>query len=198
MIWESAPWKEQLVRDAARLRRLGRTELDDEDSERAFFTLERLVFLATYSMRKLWESGKLSSDWNHQRLACQRFPIKGRIPDTMNWHHIDRHYDMNKSTDVKMKPEEFWDRIIHSFIFVPVIGDDKAISSFFFSSDTMRRHAIWLMHLGTVADLMKITGKDFPSSMRQIRGEDGQWITWSGHGDPPESWTKIAERKRRD
>jgi hypothetical protein len=197
MIWESAPWKEQLVRDAARLRRLGRTKLRGTDGETAFFQLERLVFLAAYSMRKLWESGKLSSNWNHQRMACQRFPIKDDVPDTMNWHQIERHYDMGKSADVKMKPEEFCDRIVHSFIFAPVIGNDEAISSFFFSSDTMRRQAVWLIHLDVVAGIMKVTGKDFPSSSHLIRDKDGQWITWSGHGDPPANWTRAAEGKRK-
>lgn len=191
MIWESAPWKEQLVRDAARLRRIGKKRIDDDAGEKEFFQLERLVFLAAYTMRKLWEADKLSSNWNHQRLDCLRFPIKGDdIPDKLNWHHLDRHYDLEVSSEVRIKPEEFCDRIIHSFAFIPLIGDEEKIAAFYFTSDTMRRHAVWLIALEAVADLMTSTGKDYPSSGHWVRRADGQLDTWSGHGEPPPGWTK--------
>jgi hypothetical protein len=134
MIWESGPWKQQLVRDAARLRRLGNSRLDADGGDKEVFQLERQVFIAAYTMRKLSEAGKLSSNWDHQRLACLRFPIKGKdIPDRLNWHHIDRHYDLNASLNVKMNPKEFCDRIIHSFVFVPCIGSEETIKSFYFT-----------------------------------------------------------------
>jgi hypothetical protein len=198
MIWESAPWKQQLVRDAARLRRLGNSRLDADGGDKEVFQLERQVFIAAYTMRKLSEAGKLSSNWDHQRLACLRFPIKGKdISDRLNWHHIDRHYDLNASSNVKMNPKEFCDRIIHSFVFVPSIGSDETIKSFYFTSDTMRRHAIWLIDLADVADLMTTTGKDYPSSGHWVRRADGQLDTWSGHGEPPAGWTnaKVSKRK---
>jgi hypothetical protein len=198
MIWESAPWKQQLVRDAACLRRLGNSRLDADDCDKEVFQLERQVFIAAYTMRKLWEAEKLSSNWNHQRLACQRFPIKGQdIPDRLNWHDIDRYYDLGASSNVKMKPEEFCGRIIHSFVFVPCIGGDDTINAFYFTSDTMRRHALWLIGLADVADLMTATGKDYPSSGHWVRRANGQLDTWSGHGEPPAGWTNAAGSKRK-
>lgn len=199
MIWESRPWKTQLVRDAARLRRLGNTRIDAEDCEKELFQLERQVFIAAYTMRKLWESGKLSSDWNHKRFVCLRSPIRNKedIPDKLNWHHIDRHYDLATCSTVTMKPDEFCDRIIHSFVFTPCIGDEGTIESFYFTSDTMRRHAIWMVGLGEVADLMTATGKDYPSSAHFVRRDDGDFDVWAGHGTPPAGWIKAKANKEK-
>jgi hypothetical protein len=104
MIWESAPWKQQLVRDVGRIRRLAKTKLcPEEDNEREYLRIERLVFVTAYSMRKLWESNKLSTNWNDQKLSCIKYPIKGDVPDRLNWHKIDRHYDLGLGQAVSIQ-----------------------------------------------------------------------------------------------
>ena len=195
MIYQSAPWKEQLLRDAARLRRIMRKRIDSDGGEKDLFQLERLVFLSAYTMRKLWEADKLSSNWNHQRLRCLRFPIKGDAsPTQLNWHDLDRHYDLETSSEAKIRPDEFCDRIIHSFIFSPSIGNEATITEFYFTSDTMRHRSVWLIGLDVVANLMTTSGKDYPSSGRWVRRADGQFDTWTGHGEPPLGWTKSKRR----
>jgi hypothetical protein len=131
MIWESGPWKQQLLRDAGKLRKLAQAKLNVDECERELVQFERLAFMTAYSMRKLWESRKLSTSWNAARLPCVRFPLKGETPDRLNWHHLDRHYDLSKGTRVSLKPEEYCDRMIHSFVFSPVIDDNKSISVLF-------------------------------------------------------------------
>jgi len=197
MIWESGPWKEQLVRDAGRLRKLARMTLNIDDCERELFQLERLIFMTAYSMRKLWESEKLSTSWNTARLPCVRFPLKGEVPDAMNWHHLERHYDLGNGSEGGLKPEEYCDRIIHSFAFSPIVGDAKSLDSFYFTSDRMRKHALWMVGLDDICNLVRRTGKDYPSSLHCIRDADDQWITWSGHGAPPSGWTNAALARRK-
>jgi hypothetical protein len=195
MIWESAPWKEQLLRDAGKLRKLAQTKLNVDDCERELVQLERLVFMTAYSMRKLWESGKLSNNWNAARLPCVRFPLKGRVPDRLDWHYLDRHYDLNSESEVGLRPEEYCDRMIHSFVFSPIIDDNECINSFYFTSDRMRKHALWMVAVDDICGLVRRTGKDYPSSGHYVRDSGGQWITWSGHGDPPVGWTKALSTK---
>jgi hypothetical protein len=116
-------------------------------------------------MRKLWEADKLSSNWNHQRLRCLRFPIKGDDSSTqLNWHDLDRYYHLEASSEAMIRPEEFCDRIIHSFIFSPSIGNEDAITAFYFTSDTMRHRSVRLIGLDVVANLMTTTGKYYPST----------------------------------
>ena len=196
MIWESGPWKMQLVRDAGRIRRLAKTRLNpDAENEREYVKIERLIFLTAYSMRKLWEANKLSTSWNDQKLQCSKYPIKGNIPDSLNWHHIGRHYDLNAGRRDFIRPEEFCDRIIHSFIFQLVETEQGVPDSIYFASDRMRKQGVWLIRLDTVADLVLRTGLEYPSEGHFVRGVDGQWITWAGHGKPPESWVGNKDRK---
>ena len=144
MIWESGPWKMQLVRDAGRIRRLAKTRLNpDAENEREYVKIERLIFLTAYSMRKLWEANKLSTSWNDQKLQCSKYPIKGNIPDSLNWHHIGRHYDLNAGRRDFIRPEEFCDRIIHSFIFQLVETEQGVPDSIYFASDRMRKQGVW-------------------------------------------------------
>jgi hypothetical protein len=141
-------------------------------------------------MRKLWESKKLSTSWNDQKLRCLRYPIIDEIPDTLNWHQIDRHYDLSAGRSVFIRPEEFCDRIIHSFIFLPELTAEDTLASVYFASDRMRKQGVWLIRLDDVANLLLTTGRDYPSEGHFVRDEDGQWITWTGHGKPPEGWIR--------
>jgi hypothetical protein len=196
MIWESAPWKQQLVRDAGQIRHLAKAKLSpEEENEREYVRIERLIFVTAYSMRKLWESKKLSTNWNDQKLQCSKYPLKGNIPDTLNWHQIDRHYNLAARQRVSIRPEEFCDRIIHSFIFLIQLTDEGVPESIYFASDQTRKQGVWLVRLNDVADLILKTGRDYPSEGHFVRGADGQWITWAGHGKPPESWVENKARK---
>jgi hypothetical protein len=196
MIWESAPWKHQLKQDASHLRQLNTVPIkDDADSE--LFKLERLVFVAAYAMRKLWESKKLSTNWNDLPVHTVRYPIIGHVPDLMNWHRLDEHYDFDNGVDTRIKREELCDRLIHSFIFTACFGEHNEVDSFFFASDKTRKQAVWRIQLNDFIELMLATGDDFPTSSHKVRGEDGQWIVWAGHGEPPKGWVKSTARSRK-
>lgn len=197
MIWESAPWKQQLVRDAGQIRRFTTAKHDPEaKDEREYVKIERLIFVTAYSMRKLWESNKLSTSWNDQKLQCTKYPLMGDIPDRLNWHQIDRHYDLNAGHPAPIRPEEYCDRMIHSFIFLVSLSGKDIPDSIYFTSDRMRKQGIWLARLEDVADLVLRTGRDYPSEGHFVRGSDGQWISWAGHGKPPEGW--IGNKIRRE
>jgi hypothetical protein len=124
-----------------------------------------------------------------------RFPLKGEMPDVLNWHRIDEHYDLTGGADVSLKPEEYCDRIIHSFVFSPIVDEQDYLTEFHFTSDRMRRHAIWMIMILDVCDLIKKTGKDYPSSAQYFRDAEGQLITWAGHGEPPAEWVSAAKRR---
>jgi hypothetical protein len=190
MIWESAPWKQKLLRDAGRIRRLAKAKFaPEEENNREYVRIERLIFITAYSMRKLWESNKLSTNWNDQKLPCVKYPIKGDVPDRFNWHEIDRHYDLNAEQAVSIRPEEFCDRIIHSFIFLLQLAENDTPSCIYFASDRTRKKSVWRTNLNAVADLVQRTGHDYPNSSHFVRGADGQWIIWSGDEKPPKDWT---------
>ncbi len=92
---------------------------------------------------------------------------------------------MNFDEPVMMPADEFCSRIVHSFIFLPVINIQGSIDSFYFTSDTHRKKALWITGVADVAHLITVTGKDFPSTGVFKRANNGELVVWSGHGDPP-------------
>src|SRR4051794_22292260 len=118
MIFESAPWKQQLLRDAGNLKKISKTRLGESNEDVLLTRLERLIFISAYSMRKLHESGKLSTDWTKIKLSCCRFEFIGRTPPTvLSSHKIEKFYELANPLDMKMPSDEFCDRVVHSFIF---------------------------------------------------------------------------------
>jgi hypothetical protein len=194
MIWESGPWKDELLANVRLLKKLE----PSRRTARREFAIERAVFFSAYIMRKLWEAGKLSSTWKTKRSKCIYHRPKGRFVDRLNWHRIDELFDLNRPEDASLTAIELCNRLIHSFVFLMVDGPRKTIAGFFFTSDQTRRRGLWFIEFAEILALMRETGRDYPSSGRMVRHpRTCDWIAWAGHGVPPEEWTKAAEHLQR-
>jgi hypothetical protein len=189
MIWESKPWKKELLTNARLLKRL-QTE---RRSARREFELERTVFLSAYIMRKLWEAAKLSSVWGKRKIPCIFHRPKRRGADRLNWHRIDELYKLDFSQPDPQTSFEFCNRIIHSYIFVLVEGPGKTLAGFFFASDSTKHQGLWFVKFVDFLSLLTETARDYPSSIHMTRHPKTQeWIVWAGHGEPPYEWTRTA------
>ena len=190
MIWESSPWKKELRFNARSLIKWSKRRRSKSRS----FQIERLVFLSACIMRKLWEARKLSTAWGDQQVSTISHPAKGKRSDRLNWHKIDKHYHLDRPNETSLNAIELCNRISHSYVFVESSEKPKSVAGFFFASDKTKRHALWYVALDDFAKLLKETGRDYPTSSHWVRhSETGEWIDWSGHGSPPEEWTKFAE-----
>lgn len=113
----------------------------------------------------------------------------------MNWHRIEEHYFLDRERAVFLTASELCNRLIHSYIFMEVMGTKSAVEGFFFASDKSKRNALWYVKLSDFISLLKETGRDYPSSSRRVRDpRSGEWIVWSGHGHPPDAWEAFAAR----
>lgn len=196
MIWESKPWKNELLANARLLKRYAESK---RRSERRSFGIERTIFLSAYIMRKLWEAGKLSSSWEKRKVACILHPPKSRIPDRLSWHRIDEHYNLDVSNLDSLTAIEFCHRLIHSYVFMEVEGPNKQIIGVFFASDQTKRRGLWFVKFIDVLALLNETGRDYPSSSHMVQHpKTGEWVGWTGHGDPPVELAKIAETMSRE
>lgn len=129
---------------------------------------------------------------------CLRFAFIGNSPpDALTAHKIDQFYDLDSPRDVSLKPDEFCDRVIHSFAFVPAINEDNHIQGFHFTSDRLKAQCLWFVNLTDIIELMTKTGKDYPSHGIWIRAPDGSLNSWSGDGPPPPAWLQAAKRHTR-
>lgn len=171
MIWESAHWREQLLKDACGLRVRAQTSRITES--RSIF-IERTVFFAAYAMRRLDDAKKLSTSWSGSAVGSARHAPLGKMPNLLNWHRVEDFYNISESVSCTMSARRFCDLVIHSYIFLESIRDDRSVDGFFITSDKKRREGIWFFALDTVAGLMERTSQDDPSHVTLKFDEDRQ------------------------
>lgn len=192
MITDSAPWKDQLLKDADLIERWS---VKPQATERRSILIEKKVFLSAYAMRKLFEAEKLSSDLNGHSVKAERFDL---FPDRkLTWwktHRADEVFDLSMPRARTVAARDLLDTIIHSKIFSECVydEDDFRVSGFFVTSDKRDAH-IWLVPIDSFTSLMRLIGKDYPSNVTTVFDDDGTHYSWRGHGEPPVQVTKKME-----
>jgi hypothetical protein len=192
MIWDSSPWKERLLADAAQLRRRAQTHRATEARSVLF---ERTILVSAHSMRKLDDAKKLSTSWRGKAVKCEWMPSIGKPPNFLNWHRLDKHYDLAAGQKKTIGARHFCHMVIHSYIFSEVTREDGTIEGIFVNSDETKSDGMWLFDIGTVIGLMEQTAKDYPPDGRMVLNDDtGEYEVWAGTGEPPKEWLQKAER----
>jgi hypothetical protein len=195
VIWESGPWKDLLLTDSNLLERwCAKTSV----TERRSMLIERKVFLAAYTIRKLCEAQNLSTSFRDQSLRCRTYPaISGRIT-----HHsvgLDKLYNFGDPEERVIVVRDLIDLIIHSFVFSEFLGEDLRVEGFLVTSDRKRHERLWLVEIKTFIDLMRQVGSDYPSTMTGVFNRDkNDWELWQGHGDPPADFVRRAKKILQD
>lgn len=175
MVWDSWVWKDQLRRDLRALK----TKLNkaaalktDESLEQAGVAIEKFAFTSAFIVRKLIEAKKLSDELENSSITLQAFPrVKTeRHLDFLNWHHIDRFYDVSHSTEVKLRVRELCHLLVHSFVFT-VLEDPEScqFDSILFNSEHTKNKILYRMTLTTLFDLILAVTRDDVATMRYNR-----------------------------
>jgi hypothetical protein len=112
MIWESGPWKDLLLNDAALLERWSAKA---SVTDRRSMLIERKVFLAAYTIRKLYEAQKLSTSFRDRSVRCWTYPaISNRI--THLSVGLDKLYDFGCAEQRVIAARDLIDLIILSYL----------------------------------------------------------------------------------
>jgi hypothetical protein len=191
VIWDSEPWRAYLCADARAIEKRAATR---RVTERRTTFIERTVLLAAYSMRRLDDAKQLSTSWKGRAVRCSRFPLTGKVPDFMDWHHLELHYDLANGSPGTTGARDFCDMIIHSFVFAEACKDDRSIKGIFVTSDRRKAEGLWLFGIDTIIRLFLQTAQDDPATA-QMRwsSKTGEWDVWAGDGDPPENWRRKTK-----
>jgi len=191
MIWESHPWKEQLVLDAEIIQRwASKTRVTQHRSA----LIERKVFLAAYAIRKLFESLKLSTAFRERSLPCVTYPVQSGSVTHLNAHKILERYDLDRPKKEAVPARHLTDIIVHSLVFSEMLGEDLSIEGFLVTSD-WRRSRLWKVKTKHFVKLMRDAGKDYPPVARwACNPETGDFVLWHGEGSPPKSFEDRAHR----
>jgi hypothetical protein len=136
-------------------------------TERRSMLIERKVFLAAYTIRKLYEAQKLSTSFRDQSLRCRTYPA---ISDRITHHSVglDELYDFGSTEDRVIAGRDLIDLIIHSFVFSELLSGDWMVEGFFVTSDKKRYERLWFVEMKAFIDLMRQIGSDYPSTMTGV------------------------------
>lgn len=179
MIWESGPWKDHLMRDAAIIERHANKRTS---SEKRFVLLEKKVFLTAYAMRKLIEApAKLTDQIRSTNLTCLEYQGITTVLDEMNWHDLEKHFDFGAPKKSSINVRNLVNEIIHSFVFAftTVESEKPAVSGFLVASDWKKNVRLLEVGIANYVQLVqKVAGSD-PMYVSFKRTQSGVQITAS-------------------
>ena len=177
MIHESSPWKKTLFQDAELLERWAAKPC----SPRRSFILERKVFLAAYSLRKLHENIKLSNATLDLKVSVKiSSPIQSGFSNMHHW--FDKYFDLQNPLTTQLTWYRIINILIHSATFVEVVDNEGHITGFMVTSDRELKRGLIHVALDDFISLMRTAAQDYPTHIQQHRHpETRKWITWAGH-----------------
>jgi hypothetical protein len=138
-------------------------------SDRRIAQIERDVFIGCYSVRKLMQSAAKLTDASRAMQVNLTWYRNTKAVTLLDWHEIEKFYDLTKAQSEVRDLEFFCGRIIHSFIFVPELNEAGGLCGFYFGSDKDRSHRLYHVTLGEVVRVFVTVGKDNPRSVRLTR-----------------------------
>jgi len=165
MIWESAYWKDDLLRLARDLRQKQQQKVWRESS---IARVEKSIMIGFYIIRKLMDARKLSDSVVQERVTIQSFPHRGKPVTLMNWDHVDRHYDLDRSHQTSRSLTWVANQMIHSYVFIVSRDDTGGLDGFFFSSDKERNEAVHFVEATKVIEKFEQVGVNYPSKLELI------------------------------
>lgn len=160
MIWESSYWKNDLLKNADKLKK---RLLQKRWTEISFVNLEKEIFISFYSIRKLVEAKKISNKLASTNINVISYKNNGKIVTHYNWHRIEECFDLEKPNREKQPLSFICNQLIHSYIFMPGFDDKNLLDSIFFSSDNKRNIRLYRLDIEVVIKLLDDIGNNYPS-----------------------------------
>jgi hypothetical protein len=162
MIWESAYWKEELFRNANRLKK--RT-IQRRWLERSHAGLEKDVMIGFYSIRKLIESHMISDELRDRPVPLRGYPWTGRDVTYMIWDKIDRKYDLESPVSLQQSIAWIANKLVHSYVFMAKRNEGGGLESIMFNSDYTRRKNLYEIGIDQLIAIFEEVGANDPASI---------------------------------
>lgn len=177
MIYESAPWKRDLLRDADLIERWVVKPCSPRRSE----LFEKKIFLSAFAMRKLVEARRLSTSFLNRTVRALLLPSVGRRPNRLNNHHFDRQYLLDEGVPTDLSATRLIDLVIHSYTFVESMDDDDVIQGFLIASDRTKDRGLYEIQVSDYLALMRTAGRDDPQmTVFRFNEKSGDYDVWRG------------------
>ncbi|MDQ3034349.1 MAG: hypothetical protein M3Y87_18215 [Myxococcota bacterium] len=157
---------------AKRAARLQRRKTQRRMGEASFAAIEQDVFLAAYCVRKLAEAKKLSDEVESISLRASAFAPREQPVDLMNWFKLDRAYDLTSSVPAEVSLRDWYNQVIHSFVFV-VDTERTGLAGFYVSSDRLKHKRLLYFAADEVIGALARVADDDVVSVKMERDGSG-------------------------
>ena len=160
MIWKSSDWKKPLLRMAKRLEKLKTTK---DITDKQFVQIEKDIFIGFYSIRKLIDTvTKITDDIKNLKVSILWHPNIKNVT-LRNYLYINELYDLQIRQEETRDIYFISSRIIHSFIFSPLLSEEGELEGILFTSDIDKNKKIYYMNIDLVIKVFRIVGNDYPT-----------------------------------
>ena len=160
MIWESSDWKKPLLRMAKRLEKL---KITKDITDKQFIQIEKDIFIGFYSIRKLIDTvTKVTDDTKNLKVSILWHPNIKNVT-LLNYWNIHELYDLQTKQEETRDIYFISSRIIHSFIFSPLLSEEGELEGILFTSDIDKDKKIYYMDIDLVIKVFRIVGNDYPT-----------------------------------
>jgi hypothetical protein len=117
-----------------------------------------------YGIRKLTEAEKLSTATPTTEVHLTSYRWLGKPVTKLNWHHIDRLYDLENPANKTLSLFKLCHQFVHSFIFIPTFDDADQFSGIMFASDHQRTSALLQISIDELVAVFKLVSHDYPAT----------------------------------
>lgn len=161
MIYESYPWKQDLLRRRRLFLKYNTVEALKNSYDRAYTVLEKSVFYSAFIIRKLLDCrSKLSDEAESYSLCVDVYKSLKKVHLFRNWPDEQSH-DWDHPWKETVNGRDICNWLIHSYIFGFEFDkeEDGIVEGFFLSSDRYRNKSLyyvkicdWLAYIEFVAN----------------------------------------------
>jgi hypothetical protein len=124
--------------------------------------LEQTFMLGFYCIRKLIEAGKVSATTVRRAVPLFRFEPTGKAVTKLNWDEIDSLYRLEAPRGGSMELRELCHQFVHSYVFIPSLGESGGLEGVFVASDRQRRKDLLYVTLDDIVQAIEAVVDDDP------------------------------------
>ena len=158
MIYESYPWKQDLLRRKNLILKYNTSEYFDENYDRTYTIIEKAIFYSAFIIRKLIDcGGKLSDEADEYSLTAFAIKPLKQIDRLHRWPENDSH-DWADQNKLLILGKTLCNSLIHSYLFFIEFNKDNVVESFFVSSDYDKNKILyrvplyeWIQYINFIA-----------------------------------------------
>ena len=174
MIHESFYWKKELYNN---FQVIARFLFLKKRYEQSYVKIEKAILMGAYIIRKLDEAQKIPPEFLKTQEQIFLYKSKGTIVDYMNWHHLEKHYNLEQTHKENKDWGFILNQIIHSYSLVYTFDSNDQPDGLLINSDWTKKKSLYAIPLKLILTMfLRISEGDIASASfkREIIGKDNK------------------------